>query len=242
MYRAVAVRKVCPDRQQSNRRSQPSANLPESTKVRRVPRVVHTHPAALQHITSIAAVHITEHARSPVLRRSHRHREPRDTDLFPPLHRMHTRKSQPADQVLNPLWHHHHRRPPNQPLRSPDDPPERPYIQMIHMGMGQQHNIDRRQTLPVQPRMPLSPQHNQAPCKDRINQRPGATQFQQKRRVPDKGHGILTIRERRIPLLLPAQRLLVTLPHQPPHLLQLANNRRRRAPRLTRNGHTSPLQ
>ena len=176
---------------------------------------------------------VAKHPRTPVLARRHRHLQRLHLDLLPPLQAMYLRKSQPRHQVLDALRHHHLRRPSRRPPRHPHYPSQRGNIQVVHMRMRHQHQVDRRQLPHQQPRPPLPPQHHQPLRKHRVHQDLLAAHLQQKRRVPDERHPRLPCPHQLERPRLPGHRPLMALAHQPHQLPHLRRHKRSLSPHST---------
>ena len=64
---------------------------------------------------------------------------------------MHAGKSYALNKVLHAARHDHFGAPSRQPSRSPDHAPQRRQIEVVHVGMGQEDEIDRWQAFDQYP-------------------------------------------------------------------------------------------
>ena len=150
---------------------------------------------------------------------------------------MYPRESKVFHEILHAARHDDFRSPAGQPSRKPDDSPERRQIEMIHMRMGEQDEIDRRQILQQHAGMTLTAQQNQSLRKHRIDQHLAPIDLQEERGVPDKGHSQLVFGDQLDRMGSSHHRLFMALAHQPQELLHLLYCERPLSPHFTHLFH-----
>jgi len=63
---------------------------------------------------------------------------------------------------------------------------------MVHVGVGQENGVNRREIVNAKTRTSLPPEHDQPRSKDRINEKSLAGGLDEKRRMTDKGDGCIS--------------------------------------------------
>jgi hypothetical protein len=111
-----------------------------------------------------------------------------DVYLLPPCEAMHLRKSQPGHQILDAFGNDYLGSLSRQAARRPDYAAEGGDIEVVHVRVGQENEIDRRELFDEEPRAPLSAQHDQALCEDWIDQDFAPGQLEQEGGVTDEGY------------------------------------------------------
>lgn len=225
VHGAIAVRVVRADRQQSDLRLQPAANLSKAVEVCRVAGVIHAVPRTRDHIAAEQAMRVREHARAPVLcgRQRHLHIAFESRGL-PPLQLGHIAKTKLLHQVAHAQRHYHLRCHAGDAMCMTNNLAQRWQVQVVHVRVCQQYGVDGRQVLQAQARSTLAAQQHQARCEDGINQDIAAGDLDQKRRVTDERNaelvGVDQLRQR----MRAGKRRTMARAHDVPQLHELAQN------------------
>jgi hypothetical protein len=181
MDRPVGIREVGSDRQQRDLGFQPGANLAKSVKLSGVSRVINPLAATFNNIPAVPAMHITKHTCAPVFAWGHGDFKSCHLGLVPPLQAMNLRKAEPLHQVLDAFRHNDFGCLSGQLASGANHASQGSHIQMIHVRVGQQNQIDGRQFLHAQPWFALSSEHDKPFGKDGIDQHLAPIDLEQKR-------------------------------------------------------------
>jgi hypothetical protein len=93
-----------------------------------------------------------------------------------------------SDKVFHAMRNNDLRTPAMQPTRRTNHPAKRGDVEMVHVSMGYQDQVDGGKALHKQTWITLSAQHDKASSEDRINQNIAASDLEEEGRVADKGN------------------------------------------------------
>lgn len=184
---AESLREIGTDRQQGYLRAAKFADLLEAVEIGGVAGVENPPALVFQHESAIAAVFIVESSRAPVFARCHRDPPVASRKTLPPFQFDDALEAQIVRQFAHAPRHHSDPR-----MR---EAPQGRFVEVIEMGMCQQHKIDRRQMIQFQPRT-LDPLQQEEPVrKVRIDQDIQIVELNEKRRMPNPRQGHLPGRQ-----------------------------------------------
>ncbi len=212
-------------RSRESRRSKPYRRSDKRTG-RRLPR----------HST-VAAVRVAKHPRSPVLARSHRHPLGPAPRSVPTTRAMHLRKSQSFHKILNSARYDDLGSSSRQPPSRSYNAPQRGHVQMVHVGRASATPSQSLVTDPPSLRAVVDVAAQSAASKTPIDQDLSPMHLKKKRRVPDKGYSKLVCSRQLHRPRYSGHRHLMALAHQPPELPHLPYRKRSASPGSTHSRH-----
>jgi len=132
-------------------------------------------------------VAVMNHAGAPVTGRRLRNLQLARLKALPALQLNNLAEIDIADEILRVARKNDARRPPSSATRMPDNPPQRGAVQVIHVGVRDQHPIHRRQTRQLDAGTPQALDQHQPVREIRVDQQRLSAELEQKRGVADKG-------------------------------------------------------
>lgn len=125
---------VGPDGKQGDFRFQFAADFPEAIKIGGIPGVVHDGAAKIEDITTVSPMEVGDFAGAPMFGGDKSDRGAGKPQSFPPFHLIHLLETDSVHQVADPGRH-------NDRLVG-GDLAETPPVEVIEMGVGDEHQVD----------------------------------------------------------------------------------------------------
>ena len=182
-----AVRIIRPNRQHGHFGRAGLADLLESAEISAVPGVINAPTLMLEQKAAVTAVVIAQNPRAPVLGRREGDFPALVGKAFPPLQLNDAPEAQIPGQIAHAPGH-------NRDFWR-IQPAQGGAMEMIEVGVGEEHQINARQVLNLQPGAADALQQKQPVGEIGINQHIEVRELRQKRSVPDPGQGRLPARE-----------------------------------------------
>ena len=170
---------ICADGQQRNLGRELFADSSETFKIRTVTGVINAATLVFKNETAITAMMVAQGACAPVFARSERHLPVLVPETFPPIEFDDSFETEVVSEIAHAPGHHTDFR-----MRQP---PDRGFVEMIEVRVGEQHQVNGWQMFDFQPGTSDSLNQKQPVGKVWINQNVQIRELNQKGRVADPG-------------------------------------------------------
>ncbi len=229
----VGVGKVSADGEEGKLGPEFCADFAEAVEVGGVAGVIHGMAAALEDVSAVASMGVAKHACAPMFARGHGDPEIFEFKRLPPFEGMHFGKAGAGYEVLDAVRHDDLRGASGEPAGGANDAAQGGEIEVVHVGVRQQDEVDGRQFADQDACATLPAQEDEAFRKDGIDKDVAAVDLEQKGGVADEGDAEFV----RLHQLYGSWRAghgeLVAGADLPPKLLDLSEGKRSAVPCFT---------
>ena len=167
---AVSIREISADRQQGDLGMEAIPDLAEAVEVGGVSGVIERVSGGFKEVSAVAAMGVAEDARPPVTAGGHGYLQALHCGGLPPLESVDGGEAQSFDKVFDSARNDHLGGPSGETASGPDDSSQGGEVEVIHVGVSQQHEVDGRQFVDRDAGMALAAQHNQSFGEDGVDE------------------------------------------------------------------------
>src|ERR1700733_2119602 len=145
VHGAVSVREIGAYGKQGDLGMETVADLAEAVEVGGVAGVVDGLACGFNDVAAVTAVGVAEDARAPVAAGGHGYLQALHGDGFPPFETMDCGEAESFDQIFDAAWNDYLGRAPGKTTGGADDSPKGGEVEVIHVGVGEEDEVDGRE-------------------------------------------------------------------------------------------------